>query len=85
MHRTRAQGPPEFEEQPDIFTYIRQIRRKFLEQRDMADREYHPLNSLARDRYWGERFIPRMDNPRIGRDAKNDHYHISPALISLVQ
>ena len=84
MHRTRSQGPPEFEEQSDISAYIRQVRMEYLEQRDMADREYYPPNPPTRDRYWEERFIPRLDNPKICREAENDHYHIPSALIILV-
>ena len=85
MHRTRAQRPPEFEEQPDILAYIRWVRKKFLEQEAIANCEHIQLEPHARDRYWEEYFILRMDNPRIGREAEDDHYHIPPALISRVQ
>ena len=55
-----------------------------MEQEDMANREHIQPEPHERDRYWGEYFIPKMDNTKIGREADDDHYHISPALISLV-
>ena len=51
----------------------------------MADREHIQPDLPIRDRYWGEYFILRMDNSRIGREAEDDHYLIFLALISLVQ
>ena len=51
----------------------------------MANHEHIRPEPHARGQYWREYFIPRMDNPRIGREAEDDHYHIPPALISLVQ
>ena len=51
----------------------------------MENRGQNQPEQQAKNRYWGEYFIPRIENPRIDREVEEDHYHIPPALISLVQ